>query len=220
MRPLLWAELWFTFTRHRLAWETCTWPVLRCSKATGLNPTAQSHTSSRELRTMGENNVSTSTNTDELRVRRAHQIAPLCLSLSAGLSKGIWAICPWAKHTFVFPKLYGFPRLDRESKLSAKYVVGFTTQDVVRVDRRSLVTSNYRSSVQKWQSRKHPWQQPDKDAVPCVAFSAYVCYYNNSDKLGDNNTLRRLCELLRVWVLWSVCDLQLNNQSSTHLKCS
>lgn len=86
---------------------------------------------------MGENNVSTSTNTDELRVSRAHQTAPLCLSLSAGLSREK-SYLPGAKHTFVFPKLYGFPRLDRESKLSVKYVVTFTTQDMVRVDIRSL----------------------------------------------------------------------------------
>lgn len=138
MAALLWAELWYTFTRRRPAWETCTWPASRHYKATGLNPTAQSHTSSIGLWTMGENNVSTSTNTDEPWVSRAHQTAPLRLSLSAGLSRGRRAICPGAKHTFVFPKLYGFPRLDRESKLSAKYVVTVTTQDMVRVDRRSL----------------------------------------------------------------------------------
>lgn len=77
------------------------------------SPTPQSRTSSRGLGTMRGNNVSTSTNTDELQVSRAHQRALLCLSLSAGLSKGRRAICPGAKHTFVFPKLYGFPRLDR-----------------------------------------------------------------------------------------------------------
>lgn len=111
--------------------------LFRHYKATELNPTAQSHTSSRGLGQW------------ERIMSQPAQTALHCLSLSAGLSKGRRAICPEAKHTFVFPKLYGFPRLDRESKLSVKYVVTFTAQDMVRKDRRSLLTHNYRSSVKK-----------------------------------------------------------------------
>lgn len=129
--------------------ETCTWPVPRQYKATGLNPTAQSHTSSRELSTMGENNVSSSTNTDELWISRAHQTTPLCLPLSAGLSKGRRDICPGVKHNFVFLKLYGFPRLDRQSKLWTKCVVTVITQDMSGADGHSLMTHNYRFSVKK-----------------------------------------------------------------------
>lgn len=79
----------------------------------------------------------------------------LCLHYQQDYLKGEELSAPGAKHTFVFPELYGCcPRLDREPKLSVKYGIAFTTQDMVRVDRRSPATHNYISSVKKKEKEK------------------------------------------------------------------
>lgn len=90
-----------TGTRRLSAWETCTWPAMWQRKATG----PQSHTSSRERHTMGENNVSTSTNTVELRISGAFFSEA---SLAAAISGIIWR--QWELNTRNFFVLFPLRR--------------------------------------------------------------------------------------------------------------
>lgn len=80
------------FSRRCFALETCTWPVLKQYKATGLNPIAPSHTSSRGLG-QWKRIMSQPAQTQVSLSVRAHQTAPLCFHYQQDYLRERRAIC-------------------------------------------------------------------------------------------------------------------------------